>query len=105
MREGTTLMSTTQDTKAKRLITALGLAAAGAVTPALLFVGAGTAHADDPCYGDLQYSFYCSPGSSALDPAPAAEPGSPYYTPLPNPYSILPGCTGGVLEALDGSCG
>ena len=104
--EGSTDMNMTHDIKTKRLFGVLGVAAAAAVAPAVLFAGAGTAHADDPCYeGDLQYSYYCSPASGVLDPAPAAEPGSPSYTTLPNPYSILPGCTGGVLEALDGSCG
>ena len=97
-------MNTTHDIKTKRLIGALGVAAAAAVAPALLFAGAGTAHPDDPCYGELAFSFYCSPGSHALDPAPAAEPASPKYTPLPNPYSILPQCTYGVLDALDGNC-
>jgi len=103
-RKGITVMNTTHDIKTKRLIGALGVAAAAAVAPALLFAGAGTAHADDPCYGELAFSFYCSPGSHALDPAPAAEPASPNYTPLPNPYSILPQCTYGVLDALDGNC-
>jgi hypothetical protein len=98
------VMNTTHDIKTKRLIGALGVAAAAAVAPALLFAGAGTAHADDPCYGELAFSFYCSPGSHALDPAPAAEPASPNYPPLPNPYSILPQCTYGVLDALDGNC-
>ena len=37
-------MNTTHHTKTKRLIAALGLAAAAAVAPALLFAGAGTAH-------------------------------------------------------------
>jgi hypothetical protein len=96
-------MNTIHANKTKRLIGAFGVAAAS-VAPALLFAGAGTAHADDPCFGELQYSFYCSPGSGALDPAPAPEAGSPEYTPIPNPYSILPGCTGGVLQALDGDC-
>ena len=100
-------MNTTHNTKTKRLIAALGVAAAAAVAPALLFAGAGTAHADPCSEGDFQYSYYCSPGSSALDPSTPAFPdyGSPSYTPpSPNLWSALPGCTGGVLEALDGSC-
>ena len=45
-------MNTTHNTKTTRLIAALGAAAAVAVTPAVLFVGAGTAQAqDDSCYG------------------------------------------------------
>src|SRR5437016_3112826 len=91
----------------KRFIAAMGVAAAAAVTPALLFAGAGTAQADDSCYGELAYSYYCSPASSALDPSayipeplgpPASAPSSPGL------WSALPGCTGGVLEALDGEC-
>ena len=37
-------MNTPHNTKRKRLIAALGLAAAAAVAPALLFAVAGTAH-------------------------------------------------------------
>jgi hypothetical protein len=37
-------MNTTHNTKRKRLIAALGVAAAAAVAPALLFAGARTAH-------------------------------------------------------------
>ena len=100
-------MNATPNTSTKRLIATLGIAAASAVTPALLFLGAGTAQADPCSEGDFQYSFYCSPGSSALDPSGPAFPdyGSPSYTPpSPNLWNALPGCTGGVLEALDGSC-
>jgi hypothetical protein len=39
-------------TKTKRLIAAWGVAGAAAAAPALLFAGAGTAHADDP--GDVR---------------------------------------------------
>jgi len=97
---------TTHNFKTKGLVAALGVAAAAAVTPAVLFAGAGTAQADDACYGELAYSYYCSPASHADDPAllyPAPE--APSYTPpSTNLWSSLPGCTGGVLEALDGSC-
>ena len=99
-------MTTIHNFTTKRLVAALGVAAAAAVTPAVLFAGAGTAQADDSCYGELSYSYYCSPSSSALDPSalyPAPE--APSYTPpSTNLWSSLPGCTGGVLEALDGSC-
>jgi hypothetical protein len=91
-------MNTTHDTKTRRLIAAFGVAAGAAVTPALLFAGARTAHADDPCYGDLAYSYYCSPGAGALSPEPVAP------APAPSLWTALPGCTGGVLEALDGEC-
>jgi hypothetical protein len=98
-------MNATHDTTTTRLVAALGVVAAAVVAPALLFAGAGTAQADD-CYGELSYSYYCSPSSSALDPgAYNPEPVAPAYTPAsPNLWSALPGCTGGVLEALDGSC-
>lgn len=93
-------MNATHNIRTKRLIATLGVAAAAAVTPALLFAGAGTAHADDPCYGDLAYSYYCSPGISTQTPEL-----SPYSgPPSTNLWPALPGCTGGVLEALDGEC-
>jgi hypothetical protein len=44
-------MNTTHNTKTKRLIAALAIAAAAAVTPALLIAGAGTAHATPQCSG------------------------------------------------------
>jgi hypothetical protein len=94
-------MHTTDNTKTKRLIAALGVAAAAAVTPALLFAGAGTAHADDPCYGGLAYSYYCSPASGAQSPAPADTFYAPPSTSL---WPALPQCTGGVLAALGGEC-
>jgi len=43
------------NTTTKRFIAAVGAAAAAAVTPALLFAGAGTAQAADSCYGELAY--------------------------------------------------
>jgi hypothetical protein len=94
-------MNTTHNTKTRRLIAALGVSAAAAVTSALLFAGAGTAHADDPCYGDLAYSYYCSPGISPQTPEPA---GAFSGQPSPNLWQALPQCTGGVLEALGGEC-
>ena len=96
-------MNTTHNTKTKRLIAAFGVSAAAAVTPALLFAGAGTAHADDACYGDLAYSYYCSPASGSGSLAPEAQ--SPFSgPPSTNLWPALPGCTVGVLEALDGEC-
>jgi hypothetical protein len=95
-------MNTIHGTKVKRVIAAFGVVGAAAVTPALLFVGAGTAHADDPCYGDLAYSYYCSPASGAQNQAPELSPYS--APPSTNLWPALPGCTGGVLEALDGEC-
>ena len=93
-------MNTIHILKPRRVVAALGVAAAAAVTPALLFVGAGTAHADD-CSGELAYSYYCSPASGALNPEPVA----PAYTPpSPDLWSALPQCTGGVLAALGGEC-
>jgi hypothetical protein len=91
-------MTITYNIQPKRFLAALGVAAASAAAPALLFVGAGTAHADDPCYGDLAYSYYCSPGAGALNPEPVAP------APAPTLWTALPGCTGGVLAALDGEC-
>ena len=90
-------MNITHNTKSKRFIAAFGVAAATAVTPAVLLAGAGTAHAD-PCYGELENSYYCSPGAGAYNPAPVAP------APPMNTWNALPGCTGGVLEALDGEC-
>jgi len=62
-------MNTTHKIQSTRFLAALGVAAAAAATPALLFAGAGTAHADDPCSGAMAYSYYCSPGAGALNPA------------------------------------
>jgi hypothetical protein len=94
-------MTTTHNTKTTRLLATCGVAAAAAVIPALLFAGAGTAQADDPCYGDLAYSYYCSPGSSSQTPEPS---GSFSGSPSPNLWAALPQCTGGVLAALGGEC-
>lgn len=94
-------MNTTHHIKANRLVAALlGVAAAAAVTPALLVAGAGTAHADDGCYGSLMYSYYCSPASGAQG---SAEPGLS-YTPVQPAfgYNNLPGCSGGALAAIAG---
>ena len=104
-------MNTTHNTKTKRLIAAVTVAAA-AVAPALLFAGAGTAHADDPCYdGSLAGSYYCSPASGAgvgsQAPEPVFKPERPSWMgPTPDQvlWNSLPQCSGGVLEALDGEC-
>ena len=105
-------MNTTYNAKTKRLIATFGLAAAAAVAPALLFAGAGTAHADDPCYdGSLAGSYYCSPasgaGSGSQAPALVLQPERPYWMgPTPDQvlWNSLPQCSGGVLEALSGEC-
>ena len=92
--------------KAKRFLAALGISAAATVTPLLLFSVAGTAHAqdEDPCYGPLQYSFYCHPASGAGG-ATDLNPPDPFAgPPSTNLWPALPGCTGGVLQALDGEC-
>ena len=94
-------MNTTHNTKTKRLIAALGVAAAAAVAPALLFAGAGTAHADDPCYGSLEGSYYCSPAAGINSQTPE----QPAYTPAQPAfgYNDLPQCSGGGLAAISGA--
>jgi hypothetical protein len=93
-------MNTTRNTKTWRLAAALGVAAA-AVAPVLLFAGAGTAQADDPCYGALQGSYYCSPGANSQIP----EQSVPEYTPSQPAfgYNNLPQCSGGALPAIAGA--
>jgi hypothetical protein len=92
-------MNTTHNTKATRPIAALGIAAAAAVAPALLFAGAGTAQAD-PCDGLLQGSYYCSPASGIGSQTP-----EPEYTPVQPAfgYNNLPQCSGGPLAAISGA--
>jgi len=95
-------MNTTPNTKTKRLVAALGVAAAAAVAPALLFAGAGTAHADDSCYGgSLAGSYYCSPAAGINSQTPE----QPAYTPVQPAfgYNDLPQCSGGVLPAITGA--
>lgn len=96
-------MNTIHHTTTNRLVAALlGVAAAAAVTPALLVAGAGTAHADAGCYGgDLQYSYYCSPASGAQSSGSLG----PAYTPVQPAfgYNNLPGCSGGALSAIAGA--
>ena len=58
----------------KRLITAAGIAAAGAVTPALLFFSAGTANADSY---DPSVSPFPTISDSDLGSVTAADPGGP----------------------------
>ena len=71
-------MNTIHYIKTKRLIAALGVAAAAAVTPTLLFIGAGTAHAE-PCssYEDASCSPFPSISDSDLGSVTAADPGGP----------------------------
>jgi hypothetical protein len=52
--------------RTKSIAAALAAAAATVVAPAVLFAGAGTAHAD--CDGALLFSYYCSPGGGGLEP-------------------------------------
>jgi hypothetical protein len=92
-------MNVTRNTKL--FIASVGIAAASATAPALLSLGTGVAHAD-ACYGELQYSYYCSPASGAQVQAPELSPWS--GSPSTNLWSALPGCTGGVLAALGGDC-
>jgi hypothetical protein len=67
-------MNTTHNTKTKRLIAALGVAAAAAVAPALLFAGAGTAHAA-PCAETGNCSPFPTIPKEDLDKVRAADPG------------------------------
>jgi uncharacterized membrane protein len=94
-------MFTSHNTTAKRLIAALGAAAAASVS-ALLIAGAGTAQADDSCYGGvLQGSYYCSPASGS---GTSSQPGLQYSPSQPAfGYNNLPGCSGGALPALTGA--
>jgi hypothetical protein len=94
-------MNTTHHSKAQLLIAAFGVAAAAAVAPAVLFAGAGTAQADDGCYGLLQGSYYCSPGASSQAP----EQLGPSYTPVQPAfgYNNLPQCSGGSFAAISGA--
>ena len=100
-----TSMNTRHNIKARRLIGALGVTAAAAITPALLLAGAATAHADDSCYdGSLAGSYYCSPASGA---GSYSQPYAPVFQgPTPDQvlWNSLPQCSGGVLAALDGDC-
>jgi hypothetical protein len=90
-------MNTTHNAKTKWLAAAFGAAAATA--PTLLFAGAGTAHADDPCYGALQGSYYCSPAAGTnSQPPQQLSPVQPAFG-----YNNLPQCSGGVLPALTGA--
>lgn len=98
--------NTNTNTKTKRLIAALGVAAAS-VAPALLFAGAGTAHADDdPCYGSLAGSYYCSPAAGISPQTPSlVEPRPSWMGPTPGEvaWSAVPQCSGGSLTAIVGS--
>jgi hypothetical protein len=83
----------------KALIASFGVAAAAAA-PALLFVGAGTANADD-CYGSMAYSYYCSPASQSggySDPGISYTPIQPAFG-----YGALPQCSGGGLAGIFGA--
>jgi hypothetical protein len=98
-------MNTTCTTNTTRLLAALGVAATAVMAPALLFAGAGTAHADDSCYdGSLAGSYYCSPASGAGLGSQTYEPIFQGPTPDQVLWNSLPQCSGGVLAALDGDC-
>ena len=103
----------TTNTKTKRLIAALGIAAAAAVTPALLLAGAGTANADScssfedascspfPTISDEQLGgVTAAPGSmggytaqepAPLWPQPQPVPGTSAWNNLPqeNPITAI----------------
>jgi uncharacterized membrane protein len=103
LRKGTIM--TVNNTITKRFIAAAGIAATAVVAPALLLAGAATAHADDSCYGALAGSYYCSPASGgsafgSVAPDPVYQPTTIGST----MWNSLPGCSGGVLAALDGEC-
>ncbi|WP_216902858.1 hypothetical protein [Nocardia alni] len=98
-------MTTAHNTRTKRLVATLGVAAA-AVAPVLLFAGAGIAHADDPgCLdgGALQGSYYCSPmsGPHATGPDDSGQ----QYAPVQPPFGMnnLPQCSGGALAGIVGA--
>lgn len=93
-------MNATHHTKPKPFVVALAAAAAApAAAPTLLFVGAGTAYADDPCYGSLQGSYYCSPAAGINSASPQqVSPVQPAFG-----YNNLPGRSGGTLPALAGA--
>ena len=83
-------MNATHDTKTKRLIAALGVTAAAAVTPAVLFIGAGTAHAE-PCssYEDASCSPFPPISNEDLGSVAAADPGGPTGGFNPQPLAPL----------------
>jgi hypothetical protein len=79
-------MNTTHNAKTKRLVAALG-AAAAVVAPALLFAGAGTAHADcDPISG------ICTGDLGGFGPAPGPPMG------MMPPADFVPPCSWGWLS-------
>jgi hypothetical protein len=87
-----TTSTTSKLTRFHIAATLIGVAASAAAA-AFLFAGVGTAQADHPCYGDLAYSYYCSPGASS----PSPEPSGPFSgPPSPNLRNALPQCTGGA---------
>jgi hypothetical protein len=82
-------VNTTHTTKTARLIAAFGAAAAAAVAPALLFVGAGTAQAD-PC---SSFDASCSPFPTISDEqlgGVTAAPGSMGGYTAPEPAPLWP---------------
>ena len=108
-------MNTTHNTKTKRLIAAVGAVAAAAVAPALLFAGAGTAHADPcapfTCIGDDDLGSVTAPGNGSgggyptigPGPYPGRFPESTYRSPAQDSWDMLPQCN--IGDALFGGCG
>ena len=102
-------MNTAYNTKTKRLVAALGIAAAAVAAPAVLFVGAGTAQADcdiisatisgssDDCFGpSLQSSLGPPIGPPWVEPVePFTMPPIPTSLPYPPPgMQSVPGQPG-----------
>ncbi|CAM5735260.1 hypothetical protein MAUB1S_04408 [Mycolicibacterium aubagnense] len=96
-------MNVTLNSTTKRLIAAVGMAAAGTAIPALLPLGAGVAHAD-ACYGELQYSYYCSPASGAQSTGPRTQSLLRAAVDKLVVGTLPPVARGGVLAALGGEC-
>jgi hypothetical protein len=98
-------MNTTHNTKTKR-VAALGAAAAAVMAPALLFAGAGTAHAG--CYdsSDIAGSYYCSPAGGGVGSQTSEEP-EYHPTPLsPTGQDLIDRCYGALGAMFHmGACG
>jgi hypothetical protein len=95
------MAKTFPNTTTKQLFAVMGVVAGVALAPGLLFDDAGAALADDPCYGSMQGSYYCSPAAGINSPSSS----EPAYTPVQPAfgYNNLPQCSGGALAAIDGA--
>ena len=105
-------------THTKRFVAALGIAAAAAVTPALLFAGAGTANADSCSSFDASCSPFPTISDEQLGGVTAADPGGPmggfnpqpaaplWPTPQPVPgasaWNMLPQDSSPITAIFDG---